>query len=109
MEEVWTGVAEVADVAEDDMRSVNLDGQPVCLYNLGGEIFATDGKCTHGDADLSLGFVIDSCLVECPLHEGTFDIRTGRAVGAPCTENLRCYPVRVEEGVIYVAKSVGAR
>ena len=46
--------------------------------------------------------VVDSCLIECPLHEGSFDIRTGRAVAAPCTEDLRCHPVKVEQGVIYL-------
>jgi naphthalene 1,2-dioxygenase system ferredoxin subunit len=46
--------------------------------------------------------VVDSCLIECPLHEGTFDIRSGRAVGAPCTDPLRCHPVKVEQGVIFL-------
>lgn len=102
MKDGWIKVGDVADVDEDDTRSVTVDGKLVCLYKLGGEIFATDGKCTHGDADLSLGLVVDSCLIECPLHEGTFDIRTGRAVDAPCTQDLRSHPVRVEQGVIYL-------
>lgn len=102
MEEEWIRVGTVADIDEDDTRSVEVGGKPVCLYNLGGEIFATDGKCTHGDADLALGMVVDSCLIECPLHEGSFDIKTGRAVAAPCTEDLRCHPVKVEQGVIYL-------
>lgn len=105
MEEGWIKVGDAADVAEDDTLAVEVDGKPLCLYNLGGDIFATDGKCTHGDADLALGMVVDSCLIECPLHEGTFDIRTGRAVGAPCTEALRCHPVKVEQGVIYLQRS----
>lgn len=102
MEGGWIRAGNVADIDEDDTHSVEIDGKLVCLYNLGGEIFATDGKCTHGDADLSLGMVTDSCLIECPLHEGTFDIRTGRAMAAPCTEDLRCHPVKVEQGVIYL-------
>jgi nitrite reductase/ring-hydroxylating ferredoxin subunit len=102
MEEDWIRVGTLADIDEDDTRPIEVNGKPVCLYNLGGEIFATDGKCTHGDADLALGMVVDSCLIECPLHEGTFDIRTGRAVAAPCTENLRCHAVKVEQGVIYL-------
>ncbi|MBS3911845.1 MAG: non-heme iron oxygenase ferredoxin subunit [Hydrogenophaga sp.] len=102
MEDEWIKVGNVADIDEDDTHSVEIDGKQVCLYNLGGEIFATDGTCTHGDADLSLGMVLDSCLIECPLHEGTFDIRSGRAVDAPCTEPLHCYPVKVEQGVIFL-------
>lgn len=102
IEESWVRVGEVADIDDDDTRSVEVDGKLVCLYNLGGEIFATDGKCTHGDAELAFGLIQDSCLIECPLHEGSFDIRTGRAVAAPCTEDLRCYPVKVDQGVIYL-------
>lgn len=98
----WIGVANVADVGEDDTFAVDLDGHSVCLYNLGGEIFATDGKCTHGDADLSLGLVTDSSLIECPLHEGSFDIRTGKAVAPPCTQNLRCHPVKTEAGIVFL-------
>ena len=105
MEEGWIKVGCLADVDENDTRSVTIDGRPVCLYNLDGEIFATDAKCTHGDADLSLGMVLDSCLIECPLHEGSFDIKTGRAVGPPCTQDLRCHSVKVEQGVIYVRVS----
>ena len=102
MDGEWIRVGDVADIDEDDTHPVEIDGRRVCLYNLGGEIFATDGTCTHGDADLSLGMVVDSCLIECPLHEGTFDIRSGRAVGAPCTDPLRCHPVKVEQGVIFL-------
>lgn len=108
MADDWIVVANVSDVDEDDTYPVDVEGRNVCLFNLGGEIFATEGKCTHGDADLSQGMVVDSCLIECPLHEGTFDIRTGRAVGAPCTEDLRRYPVKVDQGVIYLSRLVEA-
>ena len=102
MDDGWIKVGNLADVEVDDTHSVEIDGKSVCIYYLGGEVFATDGTCTHGDADLSLGMVVDSCLIECPLHEGTFDIRSGRAVGAPCTEALRCHPVKVEQGFIFL-------
>lgn len=98
----WTRVAELADVDEDGTLAADVDGHAVCLYNIAGEILATDAKCTHGDADLADGLVLDSALIECPLHEGTFDIRTGKAVGAPCTQALRCHAVRIQNGVIYL-------
>ena len=40
MEEEWIKVGTVADIDEDDTHSVEVGGKPVCLYNLGGEIFA---------------------------------------------------------------------
>ena len=100
----WTRVAECADVDEDSTLAVEVDGHPICLYNIAGEILATDRRCTHGDADLSDGLILDSALIECPLHEGSFDIRTGKAVGAPCTQALRCHAVRMEEGMIYLRR-----
>jgi nitrite reductase/ring-hydroxylating ferredoxin subunit len=66
MDGEWIRVGNVADIDEDDTHPVEIDGRRVCLYNLGGEIFATDGTCTHGDADLSLGMVVDSCLMGSP-------------------------------------------
>ena len=56
----------------------------MCLYNLGGTIYATHDTCTHGQASLADGF-IDGDEIECPLHQGLFQIATGKAVGAPCT------------------------
>jgi len=53
---------------------------------------------------LSDGLVLEGGLIECPLHEGTFEIRTGRAVGAPCTVALRTYDIKVEDGSIYLRR-----
>ncbi|MBO1110847.1 Rieske 2Fe-2S domain-containing protein [Bordetella petrii] len=100
--EHWIRAADYADVPEEDTLGVAVGDLPICLYRLGAEIFATDNKCTHGDADLSEGLIQDGCEIECPLHEGRFDIRSGKAVSAPCTEDLRSYPARVEDGVVYI-------
>ncbi|MFA5490501.1 MAG: non-heme iron oxygenase ferredoxin subunit [Candidimonas sp.] len=102
MDDEWVAVAQCADIDEDDTHAVRVDGREVCLYNVAGAFFATDNKCTHGDADLSDGLIQDGHLIECPLHEGTFDIRSGRAMSAPCTEAIRCHDLRVQDGVIYL-------
>ncbi|WP_407792363.1 non-heme iron oxygenase ferredoxin subunit [Pigmentiphaga litoralis] len=96
----WTPVAIYDEIPEDGTMLAQAHGVPVCLYKLEGQIFATDNRCSHGDADLSDGLVQDGCLIECPLHEGTFDIRTGKAIGAPCTEDIRTHDIRVEDGVV---------
>lgn len=102
MTEEWVAAASCSSVEEDDTFSVEINGRAICLYNVAGEYFATDNKCTHGDADLSDGLIQDGHLIECPLHEGTFDIRTGKAMSAPCTEAIRCHPVQVRDGVVYL-------
>ena len=76
-------------------------GTPVALYRLRGEIFATHGICTHALALLSEGWVEDG-KIECPLHQGQFDIRTGKALCAPLTQDLRTYAVKLEGDDIFV-------
>jgi naphthalene 1,2-dioxygenase system ferredoxin subunit len=99
MSQDWIKVAQVSDVPEDGTLLVNLGVEPVCLYNIGGTIFATHDTCTHGQASLADGF-IDGGEIECPLHQGRFNIETGKAVGVPCTEDIRSYAVKIENGAV---------
>lgn len=73
----------------------------VALYQSEGAYFATADMCTHGLASLADGY-LEGFTIECPLHQGTFDIRTGEAVDAPCTVAVRTFPVKVVDGVIHV-------
>ncbi|MFC6280819.1 non-heme iron oxygenase ferredoxin subunit [Polaromonas aquatica] len=98
----WIKAAEVSEVESDGTFGVELGGQEICLYKLDDGIYATDGKCTHGDAYLAQGFIVEGSLIECPLHEGTFDIKTGAPTGAPCSVALKCHKVKVTDGVIYI-------
>jgi phenylpropionate dioxygenase-like ring-hydroxylating dioxygenase large terminal subunit len=93
MQMAWQKVASFPRMAEDGVTGVNVDGVPIALYRLGDEIFATHGICTHALAFLSDGWVEDG-KIECPLHQGQFDIRTGKALCSPVTEDLRVYPVK---------------
>lgn len=95
MSERWIDVAASDEVELDWPVGVDAEGQAICLYRLADGIFATAAKCTHGDANLADGLIVDGARIECPLHEGTFDIRSGQATGAPCTVPLRCFRVRV--------------
>src|SRR5690606_22606946 len=87
---------------EEDVSAFEVNGKSICLYRLNGQYFATDNQCTHGDAELAEGMVLDDGIIECPLHEGTFDIRTGKALAAPCTIDLRTYETKADQGVIYL-------
>jgi nitrite reductase/ring-hydroxylating ferredoxin subunit len=97
----WIRVATLADVPEGSTRLVEAAGEPVCLYNVAGTICATQDTCTHAQASLSDGFM-DGDLIECPLHQATFDVRTGKAMSPPATVDLRVYPVRVDGDEISV-------
>lgn len=98
----WTEVAAVDDVPQDDVIGVEVAGKDIALYNVDGEIYATDNICTHGHARLCDGF-LDGHEIECPLHQGKFDVRTGHAKCAPITQDTRAYPVRIEGGRVFLA------
>jgi naphthalene 1,2-dioxygenase system ferredoxin subunit len=103
-ENAWQRVAGVADIAAGEILATEVSGQEIALYNVDGEFYATDLICTHGHACLTDGY-LDGYVIECPLHQGTFDVRTGSGLGAPIEEDLRAYPVRVEGDDIFVATS----
>ncbi|GKS84010.1 non-heme iron oxygenase ferredoxin subunit [Acidovorax sp. SUPP1855] len=97
----WTEATPRADLPEDDVVGVTVEGRDVALYTVDGEVFATDNLCTHGNARLCDGF-LEGHEIECPLHQGRFDVRDGSALCAPLTQGLRSYPVRVEQGTVYL-------
>ena len=91
----WIDAAAQADVPEGDVIGVTVAGKDIALYQVEGEVFATDNICTHGHARLSDGF-LEGREIECPLHQGRFDVCTGAALCAPLTENIKTYAVRIE-------------
>jgi naphthalene 1,2-dioxygenase system ferredoxin subunit len=97
----WLDAADESDVPDDDVIGVDVAGRDIALYRVEGSIFATDNLCTHGHARLCDGF-LEGHEIECPLHQGRFDIRDGSATCAPVTEAIRCYPVRIEGGRVFL-------
>ncbi|HEY4161498.1 MAG TPA: MocE family 2Fe-2S type ferredoxin [Dongiaceae bacterium] len=65
------------------------------------EYFATDGLCTHEQVHLADGYMDDQ-IIECPMHNGRFDYRTGQAKGPPACVNLNTYPVQVEDDRVMI-------
>lgn len=95
MSDNWTDAAARDEVPEGDVVGIQVAGREIALYEVEGEIYATDNICTHGHARMSDGF-LEGREIECPLHQGKFDVCTGKALCAPLTENIRTYPVRIE-------------
>lgn len=80
------------------------DRPPLAVFHLDGRFYVTDDTCTHGDASLCDGEIdSDDGVVECPYHQGAFEIAAGRAAGAPCSIPLRVYRVEVKDEAIYAA------
>jgi naphthalene 1,2-dioxygenase ferredoxin component len=90
----WVTVAQLAAVGEGEVLGVEIGDKSIALYNIDGEIYATDNVCTHAFAMLSDGWLDGDCI-ECPLHAGRFEVRTGKALGPPVEDNIKVYPARV--------------
>jgi naphthalene 1,2-dioxygenase system ferredoxin subunit len=98
----WIDAMAAEDLPTDDVIGVAADGRDLALYTVGDEVFATDNICTHGHARLCDGF-LEGHEIECPLHQGKFDVRTGAPTCAPATDAIRSYPVKIEGGRVWLA------
>ena len=97
-------VAGVSDVPPGEMMIVEVDGEDVVLANVGGEIYAIGGTCTHRGGPLGEGILMDD-VVECPWHGGQFNVKTGEVVSAPPGEAIPTFQVQIDGDDIRVAQS----
>jgi nitrite reductase/ring-hydroxylating ferredoxin subunit len=97
----WADAAAEQDVPDGAALAVSVHGIPIALIRMGDTVFALHDKCTHGAARLSDGFVEDGCI-ECPLHQGRFDLATGEPRSAPVKRAVKTYAVRSTGGRIEV-------
>ena len=98
----WIDALSTADLPTDDVKGVIVAGRDIAIYTVGDAVYATDNLCTHGHARLCDGF-LDGHEIECPLHQGKFDVRDGRPACDPVTEAVRSYPVKIEDGRVFLA------
>jgi 3-phenylpropionate/trans-cinnamate dioxygenase ferredoxin subunit len=95
-------VAAVGDIAPGKAIRVEIDDEPVAIFNLDGAFYAIGDTCSHEEASLSEGDVFGDC-VECPLHGAEFDIKTGRARTLPAVAPVPTYAVKVEGEAVLVS------
>lgn len=101
MDDEWIELARVGEIADQGCKRCDLDDKPIAIYNLAGEYFAIEDRCSHDDGDLADGWVENGCAV-CPRHGARFDIRSGRVMAPPAYEDIHAFPVRVVAGAIQV-------
>jgi len=101
MSNVSVIICSTSDVPENSAKRFEVGSRVLAVYNVAGEFFVTDDECTHGAASLSDG-VLEDDIIECTMHFGAFNVRTGEAVQAPCSIALRTYKVVVQDGKILV-------
>ncbi|MGH6976517.1 MAG: Rieske (2Fe-2S) protein [Stellaceae bacterium] len=91
----------VDEIAGGTPARVEAGGMVYALAKAGGAVFVLADQCTHGPGKLSEGAVLGSEL-ECPFHQGRFDLRTGRPTYPPCTEPVRTWTATVKAGEIFI-------
>ncbi len=101
MSEKWVIACATADVDEEDVIRFDHEELSLCIYNTPDGFFATDGMCTHAEQHLEDG-IVTGCVIECPLHQGKFDVTNGKALEGPVYDDLKTYPVKVENYNVYV-------
>ncbi len=90
-------VAKTRDLAEGGMVAVTVGDAEVLLARVQGRYYAISNVCSHADAWLDQGDLRPATWeVQCPLHQGRFDLRTGKPTAGPPNQPVRVYDVRVE-------------
>jgi 3-phenylpropionate/trans-cinnamate dioxygenase ferredoxin subunit len=103
----WKSVATVDEFTADDRKYVEVADQEIAIFKDGaGNLRAVSPWCTHQRVSLMSGWIEGGELV-CPLHGARFDLATGRHLCAPAPRPLLSYPLKIEDGQVWVDVSVG--
>ena len=98
----WVRVAKASDIPKGSVLGVQVGDRDIAVYHLqDGTFSATDNVCTHEYARLSEGW-LDGEEIECPLHAGRFDVRTGEALCEPVVKDLEVYEVKQEGDDLFI-------
>jgi 3-phenylpropionate/trans-cinnamate dioxygenase ferredoxin subunit len=101
MEEGFVKVARAADIPDPGRTYVEFDQRLLVLFHVQGQFYCLDDVCTHDGGPLGEG-QLEGTTIACPRHGAKFDLRTGKALTMPATEDTAAYEVKVEDGEIYI-------
>lgn len=93
--------AKLSDIGESGIYKLTLNGEPLILTRVSGEVFCVIDRCSHEDVPLSLG-CIKGDRIKCSYHGSHFSLRTGEPTDEPADSPIRVYPVKVENDMVYV-------
>ena len=95
-------VCTTSEIADNTMKSFDIEGEPILLARVDGQYYAIADTCTHAMAYLSEGELLEGCRVQCPDHAAVFDLKTGEALALPAAAPVEVYSVVVEGDDIYI-------
>jgi len=111
--EGWIEVCAAADLGPADVIRFDHGKRTYALYRDDeGNLYATDGVCTHGNTHLAHGLV-KGRIIECAKHNGRFNLPDGSPARAPICRGLATYPLEERRGRLHLnilrAGGAGAR
>ena len=94
-------VCSAGDLPPGEVKIVHAGQISVGVYNLDGEFYALEDRCSHDDGPLAEGeFEPEECVVVCPRHGSRFDLRTGRPLSLPAYLPVDTFEVLVDGGLV---------
>lgn len=97
----WKDVIEASRLEKNWVTRVEIGARIIAVYDAPSGIYASLALCNHGGADLCDGY-FDGHVIECPLHQGAFDVRDGKPVSAPATRPMKVFETRIENGMVQI-------
>lgn len=90
-----------ADLPNGERLFIEIDGQPIVVFNLAGQYFAIGDICSHDEGPLGDGLLHDFHIT-CPRHGAEFDLHNGKAMRMPAVVDIPAYPVKILDGKILI-------
>jgi 3-phenylpropionate/trans-cinnamate dioxygenase ferredoxin subunit len=97
----FVAIARQEDLPDGERLFVEIDGEPVVVFNIAGEYFAIADLCSHDDGPLGDGD-LEGYEINCPRHGASFDVRTGKVLSLPAIVDIPAYPIRIVNGQIQI-------
>ena len=88
-------LCKTSDLEAGSVKRVDRPDGDIAVYNIDGEFFATDDRCTHGLSSLAEGDLIGE-EIECAMHFGSFNVKTGEPMAPPCSVAIKTYKVEIQ-------------
>jgi nitrite reductase/ring-hydroxylating ferredoxin subunit len=94
-------VCSQAEIAPETVKAFEVGNHRLAVYKIGGQFYITDDECTHAAASLADG-ILEGDVIECAMHFGAFNVKTGAIASPPCSFALRTYKVVLQGDDIFV-------
>ena len=97
----WKDLILISALEDKWVTRVKMGPRLIAVYDTSSGIYASMALCNHGGADLCDGY-FDNHIIECPLHQGAFDVRDGKAVSAPATRPMKTFETRIDNEMLQI-------